>query len=117
MTDSPSLHEPADLLKAGTLDKHRAYRSLMEELDAIDWYTQRIDAAADDELKAVLTHNRDEEAEHAAMVLEWLRRHEPPLDRYLRKYLFTDGPIRENETGAEAASPKADSGDLEIRGL
>jgi hypothetical protein len=65
----------------------------MEELEAVDWYDQRIDATTDDELGGILRHNRDEEKEHAAMVLEWLRRHDPVLDAHLRTYLFTDAPI------------------------
>ena len=69
----------------------------MEEFEAIDWYGQRIDAATDDELRQILAHNRDEEKEHAAMVLEWLRRHDPELDRHLRTYLFTEGNITQLE--------------------
>ena len=92
-----SLHEDAGALRPSTIDEHRAYRSLMEELEAIDWYAQRIDASTDAELKQVLRHNRDEEKEHAAMVLEWLRRRDPVLDRHLRAYLFSDGPIEEVE--------------------
>ena len=96
MTDA-ALHEARETLRAATVDEHRAYRSLMEELEAIDWYTQRVDASSDEELKSVLAHNRDEEKEHAAMVLEWLRRRDPVLDRYLRAYLFTEAPIPEIE--------------------
>jgi ferritin-like protein len=75
----------------------------MEELEAVDWYDQRVDATDDDDLRAVLAHNRDEEKEHAAMTLEWLRRHDPVLDRHLRTYLFTEGPITGLEAAAEAA--------------
>ena len=82
------------------MDYHRALVSLMEELEAVDWYNQRIDATEDDQLREVLVHNRDEEKEHAAMALEWLRRRDPELDRFLRQYLFTEGSI----TGIEAAS-------------
>jgi len=78
----------------------------MEELEAVDWYAQRVDAATDAELKGILAHNRDEEKEHAAMVLEWLRRHDPKLDEHLRTYLFTTGPI----TGIEAAATAAEAG-------
>lgn len=67
-------HEPIERLSAETMDMHRAIQSLMEELEAVDWYNQRIDAATDPELKRILVHNRDEEKEHAAMVLEWIRR-------------------------------------------
>ena len=66
-------HEPIEKLSAETIDMHRAIVSLMEELEAMDWYNQRIDACSDSELKAILVHNRDEEKEHAAMVLEWIR--------------------------------------------
>ena len=113
-----SLHEDAAALTAGTIDEHRAYRSLMEELEAIDWYAQRIDATADAGLKAVLRHNRDEEKEHAAMVLEWLRRRDPVLDRYLRVYLFSAGPLTEIEEAAESgAEEPAQSGSLQIGSL
>ena len=81
------------LLKPETIDRHRAIASLGEELEAIDWYDQRVDATQDDELKKILAHNRDEEKEHAAMTLEWLRRHDPQLDAALRTYLFTEGSI------------------------
>ena len=77
-------HEPVDQLSAETRDMHRAIVSLMEELEAVDWYNQRVDACSDPELKAVLAHNRDEEKEHAAMVLEWIRRHDPSFDKELR---------------------------------
>ncbi|MBB1076309.1 ferritin [Rhodoferax sp. 4810] len=87
---SVGYHEPTEELSTATRDMHRAIVSLMEELEAIDWYNQRVDACADAELKAVLAHNRDEEKEHAAMVLEWIRRHDPSFDHELRDYLFTD---------------------------
>ena len=90
---SATLHESPDKLKKETIDRHRAVVSLMEELEAVDWYDQRVDAADDDELRAILAHNRDEEKEHAAMVLEWLRRRDPKWDEQLRDYLFTDKPI------------------------
>jgi len=99
---SESLHEAAEKLSPATIDRHRATISLMEELEAIDWYDQRIDAATDDTLKAILRHNRDEEKEHAAMVLEWLRRQDPVLDQQLRTYLFKDGDIVSAEAEAEA---------------
>ena len=98
---SESLHEPAEKLSPATIDRHRATVSLMEELEAVDWYDQRIDAATDEELKAILRHNRDEEKEHAAMVLEWLRRQDPALDQQLRTYLFKDGGIVAAEAEAE----------------
>jgi ferritin-like protein len=86
-------HEPVDKLSAETMDMHRAITSLMEELEAVDWYNQRIDAATDVELKKILEHNRDEEKEHAAMVLEWIRRRDPKMDKELRDALFKDAPI------------------------
>jgi ferritin-like protein len=94
---SEGYHEPVDQLDADVIDRHRAIRSIMEELEAVDWYDQRVSATSDPELAAVLAHNRDEEKEHAAMTLEWLRRHDPVLDRHLRTYLFTDAPITEIE--------------------
>jgi ferritin-like protein len=100
---STTLHESDDKLKAATIDRHRAIVSLMEELEAVDWYDQRVDAAGDDELRAILAHNRDEEKEHAAMTLEWLRRRDPQLDRQLRTYLFSDKPVLEVEAAADAA--------------
>jgi uncharacterized protein len=99
---SEGLHEPLDALDAATIDFHRAIVSLMEELEAIDWYNQRVSATDDPELAKVLAHNRDEEKEHAAMTLEWLRRHDAKLDQHLRTYLFTEGDItalEDEETG------------------
>ena len=98
---SEHLHEDPVALGAAVIDRHRAIRSIMEELEAVDWYDQRASATSDESLAAVLRHNRDEEKEHAAMTLEWLRRHDPELDRHLRTYLFTDGPITEIEERAE----------------
>jgi len=86
-------HEPIDELTDDTRDMHRAITSLMEELEAVDWYNQRVDAAKDPELAAILAHNRDEEKEHAAMVLEWIRRKDPSFDKELKDFLFTDMPI------------------------
>ena len=86
-------HEPVEELKPETRDMHRAIVSLMEELEAVDWYNQRMDACSDPELRAILKHNRDEEKEHAAMVLEWIRRRDPVFDKELRDWLFTDKPL------------------------
>jgi ferritin-like protein len=86
-------HEPIETLSAETRDMHRAIISLMEELEAVDWYNQRMDACKDPELRAILKHNRDEEKEHAAMVMEWIRRHDPKFDKELRDHLFTDKAI------------------------
>lgn len=82
-------HEPVEQLSAETRDMHRAIQSLMEELEAVDWYNQRVDACVDPELQAILAHNRDEEKEHAAMVLEWIRRRDPVFDKELKDYLFS----------------------------
>jgi ferritin-like protein len=86
-------HEPIEELSDETRDMHRAITSLMEELEAVDWYNQRVDACKDKELKSILEHNRDEEKEHAAMVLEWIRRKDPTLDKELKDYLFKEGEI------------------------
>jgi hypothetical protein len=72
---------------------HRAIVSLIEELEAVDWYQQRADACTDEALKAILAHNRDEEKEHAAMLLEWIRRNDPAFSKELKDYLFTDKVI------------------------
>ncbi|HJV82643.1 encapsulin-associated ferritin-like protein [Noviherbaspirillum sp.] len=86
-------HESLEKLSPQTMDMHRAITSLMEELEAVDWYNQRVDAATDPDLKRILEHNRDEEKEHAAMVLEWIRRRDPKMDQELREILFKDGDI------------------------
>jgi uncharacterized protein len=115
---SAAYHEPIDALKPETLNRHRAIASLMEELEAVDWYDQRVDAAQDAELRAILAHNRDEEKEHAAMVLEWLRRHDPALDRQLRAYLFADKPVLEVEAAADEPSKDSmEDGSLAIGSL
>lgn len=108
---SNSLHEAAEQLPAEVIDRHRAIQSLMEELEAVDWYDQRVAACKDDELRAILAHNRDEEKEHAAMVLEWLRRNDAAFDAHLRTYLFTEGSILEREEASEeGAAPTAKTG-------
>ena len=90
---SVGYHEPATELSDETKDMHRAIVSLMEELEAVDWYNQRADVCKDPELKAILVHNRDEEKEHAAMVLEWIRRKDPVFSKEIKDYLFTKKPI------------------------
>ena len=90
---SVGYHEQIAELSDDTRDMHRAIVSLMEELEAIDWYNQRADACKDPELKAILTHNRDEEKEHASMVLEWIRRHDRTFSSEMKDYLFTEKPI------------------------
>lgn len=86
-------HETAEDLSPETRDLHRALQSLKEEVEAIDWYNQRIDAAKDKELKALLAHNRDEEKEHASMLLEWIRRRDPAFSKELKDWLFTDKTV------------------------
>jgi ferritin-like protein len=98
---SETLHEPAEVIGLAVIDRHRAIVSLMEELEAVDWYDQRVAATQDPSLAAILAHNRDEEKEHAAMVLEWIRRHDPVIDKQLRTYLFTELPVTEVEAEAE----------------
>ena len=117
---STTFHENQDDLEPETKDRHRAIVSLMEELEAVDWYDQRIDAAQDQELKAILAHHRDEEKEHAAMLLEWLRRRDPSLDRQLRAYLFIENGVLEREAEddpAEAKAPSSADGSLGIGSL
>ena len=111
-------HEAEDSLSSATKDRHRAIVSLPEELEAVDWYDQRVEAADDRDLAAVLAHNRDEEKEHAAMTLEWIRRHDPVWDEVLNTYLFTDKSILEAEEDATAEGESGGgSGDLNIRSL
>jgi uncharacterized protein len=102
---SNALHEQE--LSPQALDRHRAIVSLMEELEAVDWYAQRAEAATDPELRAILEHNGNEEKEHAAMVLEWLRRTDAGFAEHLRTYLFSEGSITAAESDAteEAAMP------------
>ena len=116
---SEGLHEPAELLGEATIDRHRAFTSLIEELEAVDWYDQRVNATKDSSLADVLAHNRDEEKEHASMTLEWLRRRDAVLDRHLRTYLFTTEPVTEVEAEAEAEGEPATvgSGSLAIGSL
>src|SRR3569623_2050287 len=104
---SESLHEPAELLSEDTKNLHRAFVSLIEELEAVDWYQQRAEACSDPALKAVLIHNKNEEIEHACMNLEWLRRQSPDIDERLRTFLFADGPITEIEEKAKADAAAA----------
>jgi uncharacterized protein len=94
---SENFHERFEDLSDETRDMHRAIVSLMEELEAIDWYNQRVDACKDEALRAILVHNRDEEKEHAAMVLEWIRRRDPAFDKELAEVLFTTKPIVDEE--------------------
>tara|TARA_R110000868_G_scaffold61059_4_gene185704 strand:+ start:1929 stop:2309 length:381 start_codon:yes stop_codon:yes gene_type:complete len=110
MTNSTTLHEDLENLSAGTLDRHRAIASLMEELEAVDWYDQRMEAATDGELRKILAHNRDEEKEHAAMMIEWLRRNDEVFDRHLKTYLFSARSVVDLE--AEDTGKADDAGDV-----
>jgi ferritin-like protein len=109
---SETLHEDPATLGPEVIDQHRAIVSLMEELEAVDWYNQRAKATANPDLRAILEHNRDEEKEHAAMVLEWLRRSDAKLAEHLRTYLFTEAPVTEIEAAVEGGGeePAASSG-------
>ena len=113
---SVTLHEPVDKLQPDTPDIHRAIVSLMEELEAVDWYRQRADACSDEQLKAILEHNMNEEIEHASMVLEWLRRRIPKINEALKIYLFTSGDVTKLEeavTGGE--TPTQNNGPRQSR--
>jgi ferritin-like protein len=115
MPQSAGLHEPAERLKTETINFHRAIVSLMEELEAIDWYRQRADACTDSQLRAILEHNMNEEIEHASMALEWIRRNVPKFDEALKTYLFTTGEITEIEeaaTGGKEQSAKTSRSSL-----
>src|SRR4029077_13314952 len=115
--NSAQLHEDPSVLRPETIERHRATASLMEELEAVDWYDQRVDASTDEALKEILAHNRDEEKEHAAMALEWLRRNYPVLDVRLRRYLFTEESIVAEEEEAEAGAAPGASASLAIGAL
>ena len=102
-------HEPVEKLDEKTMDTTRALVSLQEEIEAVDWYNQRITASNNPELQAILKHNRNEEIEHAAMLIEWLRRNAEHWDEELRTYLFTEGDITE----LEEASMSGEDGEAE----
>ena len=98
--NSTDLHVPREKLQKKTLHLHYAIVSVMEELEAVDWYRQRADDTDDEELKKILLHNAREEIEHAAMAIEWIRRNDPEFDEQLREYLFTEGSITGREEEA-----------------
>jgi ferritin-like protein len=108
------LHEPAEHLSPEIQEMHRALISLIEELEAVDWYGQRVAATDDEQLRLVLEHNRDEEKEHACMTLEWIRRRDPAFDRHLRRFLFQpdSDAIVGNGLGADEATPTLRIGSL-----
>lgn len=102
-------HEPPEDLSESTRSYRRALNTMMEELEAIDWYQQRMDATKDEQLRKILSHNRDEELEHACMTLEWMRRNMDGWDEQLKTYLFTEGDITDLEAHeAEEHSPASD---------
>jgi ferritin-like protein len=102
---SETYHEPLELLSEETRNLHRAIVSLCEELEAVDWYNQRAEACSDEELRAVITHNKNEEIEHAMMNLEWIRRHNPVFNANIAKYLNSTAPIVAIEGGASGGAP------------
>lgn len=110
---SEILHEDAETLGADVIDSHRAIVSLMEELEAIDWYNQRAKATRNPELRAILEHNRDEEKEHAAMALEWIRRNDPKMHEHLKTYLFTEEPVTAVEAEATGGSAGGENDEAE----
>jgi len=97
---SEGLHVPREKLSKTTLLRHYAITSLIEELEAVDWYRQRADDCEDESLREILLHNAREELEHASMVLEWLRRNDAEVDANLREYLFKAGSITGHEEEA-----------------
>jgi uncharacterized protein len=122
MANSAGYHESLDKLRAETLDNHRALTSMQEELEAADWYDQRVDAATDQDLKDILAHNRDEEKEHFSMLLEWYRRRDAKMDAHLKEYLFTAGSLIAKEQasaggGGGSADASGGGGSLGIGSL
>jgi ferritin-like protein len=111
MANSVGYHESESKLRPETLDNHRALTSMQEELEAADWYDQRVDAATDSALKEILAHNRDEEKEHFAMLLEWYRRRDTTMDAHLKEYLFTSGSLVAREKAGAAAAESSGGGD------
>lgn len=91
------LHEQKEDLTNDVLDAHRAYKSLMEEIEAVDWYQQRAEATNDEQLKEILYHNMKEEMEHACMMLEWIRRKQDGWDEKMRTYLFKQDEVTKLE--------------------
>lgn len=116
MANSVGYHEAEDVLRKETKDNHRALTSMMEELEAADWYDQRVDAATDPQLKEILKHNRDEEIEHFSMLLEWLRRRDAKLSEELQAKLFTKGSLVAHEQAEEAGGAAASKAGAEADG-
>lgn len=107
---SESLHAPRERLSRATLTHHHAIVSIVEEMDAVDWYRQRADDCEDPALRAILLHNMREEIEHACMALEWLRRNDADWAEQLRTYLFTEAPITEVEDASTSPDAPEDTG-------
>ena len=105
---SESYHEATELLSEAARDQHRAIVSLREELDAVDWYAQRAEATTNEELRAILLHNRREEIEHAMMVLEWIRRSDATFAENIQTYIGSSGPITELEAETQGGAGTAD---------
>lgn len=103
-------HEPVEKLDEKTMDISRALSSLKEEIEAVDWYNQRVTASNDPGLKAIMAHNRDEEIEHACMTIEWLRRNMDVWDEDLRTYLFKDGDVTQIEGAAKEGNRETKRG-------
>lgn len=114
---SSRFHEAPEALAPETRELHRAVVSLIEELEAVDWYSQRAEACGDDQLRSVLIHNRDEEVEHAAMTLEWIRRQLPTFDSCLRRYLFREGDIVAAEHNGADGEDRAPRGVIGVGSL
>src|SRR5262249_40940727 len=114
MANSAGDHESEDKLRPETLDNHRAFTSMQEELEAADWYDQRVDAATDQDLKAILAHNRDEEKEHFAMLLEWYRRRDTTMDAHLKEYLFSTGSLIAREQASTGGGEAGRAGALGV---
>jgi len=94
LLEDDSYHStPRESLKKDTLLVHQAIVSIVEELEATDWYKQRADDCESEELREILLHNMREEIEHASMLLEWLRRNDKDFNETLGKYLGSEGPI------------------------
>lgn len=107
---SEILHAPRERLSKTTLSLHHAIVSLMEELEAADWYRQRADDCEDAELREILLHNMREEMEHASMLLEWIRRNNADFAGHMKTYLFTKLPIIDVEKVAEGKAPGPSAG-------
>ena len=106
--------EPYEKMDSKTLDISKAITSLREELEAVDWYNQRVATASNEELKRIMAHNRDEEKEHAAMLIEWIRRNMDEWDKERNDYLFTSAPLGAHEDGGEAGAASGGLSDLGI---